>query len=48
MRPGMRILPRPVRHVLICKVHNRYESFCMGHRGVFHRDHIVRYGSSSP
>lgn len=48
MKKWMRVLPRPVRHVLLCRLRNRYESYCMGHRGVFDRDAIVRYGTSTP
>jgi len=47
MRPWMKVLPRPMRHVLICRLRNRYETWCMGHRGVFHRDDVVRYGVTS-
>ena len=48
MKKWMRVLPRPVRHVLICKLRNRYDSYCMGHRGVLDRDAVIRYGTSTP
>lgn len=47
MRPWMKILPRPVRHVLICRLRNRYESFCIGHRGVFDRNEVLRFGATA-
>ena len=48
MKKWMRVLPRPVRHVLICKLSNRYATYCMGHRGVLDRDAVVRYGTATP
>jgi hypothetical protein len=47
MRPWTKILTGPVRHVLICKLCNRYASYCIGHHGGFDRNDIVRYGVSA-
>ncbi len=31
MRPWMKVLPKRVRHVIICKWKGRYRNYCVGH-----------------
>jgi hypothetical protein len=43
MRPWMRIFPKRVRHLIICRWKYGYKEYCAGHG----RDLAVRYGSDS-